>query len=1540
MTLGAAARSLRRLAAGTRGATTRARIERLVELAERDPHGRELNIGDVVAELFPHDDRGVERFRELRSALRGLASKQGVELACEVDGQKHAAAHQRRCWFEGADDEVERIEQLSLDASQSPPGTVEVKARARRAIRRVCIDGPSTALARDLTERLTSALSVDRELDVELSDTRALAGERPSEVRDRRLAAADLVVCLLSHEYLREHGDSAAAAGAAVMPVAIEPLGRADLGRFGSAFAHDGKSYEDCGRRGQFVNALHAQIAARVTRPAKEGPAWECLLPGDITSDVVDARAQRATLDHPPATARAPDDTVDVQRHLQTWADDPAGRPYLVVFGEYGMGKTTACQVFTRALIERRRGGDGSGRLPIYLDLRNLGDAKLRAPTLEPILDHLLDRAWQSGLGARPTAREVIDHVQRQRAVVVFDGLDEVLVHLSEREGQALLRQLWSILPPQLHTDDATRPRAGRVLMTCRTHFFRTLREQHTYFRGEDREAVGADAYAALHLLPFSEDQVRAYLERREDRDLAVAGVDRALEVIRAVHNLSELVARPYNLRLVADQLGALERRIASGESVDTAALYDELVASWLARDEGKHELRKHDKLRLMEELAAELWRAGRRSLPVEGLEAWLLRRLGTDDDLGRWFALQRPDVAVLAEDLRTATFVVRPGADEFRFAHTSLLEYFLARRLARALVEGDTAAWELPQPSPETLDFLGEIIAAGDTQACLRGLRALRASYRPQASELAFAYCLRALGRGAPAVPLAGFQLDSARLSGVQVVGAEDGPPLSLAGSALAGVDLRAARFERVRFERCDLRGADLTRAELHDCVFERCQLEGADLTGTIIRDSRARQLDLRDVRAHRTQWLRCDLHGARWPDAGHGHLVAALRAGAPPARAPARERARLTTFTGHIHLVEAVAFSPDGARLASVGHDGPVRVWDAGSGDELLRLTGHNRWVYAVAFSTDGARLASASNDATVRVWDAASGDELLRLTGHNRSVYAVAFSPDGARLGSAGADGTVRVWDAASGDELLRLTAHNSWVYTVAFSPNGARLASASEDATVRVWDAASGDELLRLSGHNGSVRAVAFSPDGARLASAAEDTTVRVWDAASGDELLRLSGHEDSVGAVAFSPDGARLASASEDATVRVWDAASGDALLRATGHNSWVRAVAFSPDSARLASAGRYGSVRVWDAASGHELLRLTGHEDSVGAVAFSPDGMRLACASNEATMRLWDAANGHELLRLTGHNSWVDAVAFSPDGARLASASEDATVRVWDAASSHELLRLSGHEDSVGAVAFSPDGARLASASNDATVRVWDAASGDELLCLTAHNGWVRAVAFSPDGARLGSAGVDRTVRVWDAASGDELLRLTAHNGSVRAVAFSPDGARLASASEDATVRVWDAASGDELLRPTGHEGWVHAVAFSPDGARLASASNDATVRVWDAASGDELLRLTGHNSWVYTVAFSPDGARVASAGADGTVRVWNAASGDELLAVHGFAANERAVFTAGTLTSCTPGAWRWLGWLAPAPETGRLTRYPAETFGPLPVDA
>ncbi len=587
--------------------------------------------------------------------------------------------------------------------------------------------------------------------------------------------------------------------------------------------------------------------------------------------------------------------------------------------------------------------------------------------------------------------------------------------------------------------------------------------------------------------------------------------------------------------------------------------------------------------------------------------------------------------------------------------------------------------------------------------------------------------------------------------------------------------------------------------------------------------------------------------------------------------------------------------AYSPDGQRLASASPDKKIKVWDMGTGQQLLTLKGHPEPVRSLAWSPDGQRLASASGDQTVRVWDLASGQEALCFQGHRGEVCGVVFSPDGKRLASASRDRTVRVWDLASGQEALCFQGHSSFVFSVVFSPDGKRLASAGADQTAKVWDAASGQEALTFKGHKGPVLSVAFSPDGKHLASASGDQTVRIWDLATGQEALSFKGHTSSVMSVVFSPDRRRLASAGHDRTVRVWDLATGRETLCFKGHIHWVMSVAFSPDGQHLASSDGV-MVKIWNAASLPEGLIRKG-ANSVTSVAFSPDGQRLASANFNALVKVWDTATGQEALQLQGANQAPSGgplvtypVAFSPDGKRLAGASRDHSVKVWDTATGQETLSLKGHAARVGGVAFSPDSKRLASASQDQTVRVWDLATGQEALCFKGHTGGVDNVAFSPDNQRLASASsMDGMVKIWDAATGQEIFSLagrdratTVSGWAVGSVAFSPDGRRLASAKAHGMVKIWDTATGQELLTFPGFTGPLysmacHSAVFSPDGKRLASLGVDYTIKVWDAATGQELLTLKGHTTTVTSLAWSPDGQRLASASLDQTIKIWDA---------------------------------------------------------------
>jgi hypothetical protein len=247
------------------------------------------------------------------------------------------------------------------------------------------------------------------------------------------------------------------------------------------------------------------------------------------------------------------------------------------------------------------------------------------------------------------------------------------------------------------------------------------------------------------------------------------------------------------------------------------------------------------------------------------------------------------------------------------------------------------------------------------------------------------------------------------------------------------------------------------------------------------------------------------------------------------------------------HGAVVSGVDFAPDGRQLATSAADLTARVWSLADGRETLRVA-HDEFaqtgplaelmrdsVNTVAFSPDGARIATAATDRTARVWSVPEGRELARLS-HEAQVLAAVFSPRGDHLATACADGTARVWALADGRELLRLD-HESAVNDVAYTSDGDRLGTV-DDAGARVWSVSGGRQLVRIEHPTDTVWALAFPPDGTSVATVDDEGSVRVWSLPDGRELLRVQ-HEDA-GSVAFSPDGRRLATGSGGrAALRVW-----------------------------------------------------------------------------------------------------------------------------------------------------------------------------------------------------------------------------------------------------------------------------------------------------------------------------------------------------------------------------------------------------------------
>jgi WD40 repeat protein len=300
--------------------------------------------------------------------------------------------------------------------------------------------------------------------------------------------------------------------------------------------------------------------------------------------------------------------------------------------------------------------------------------------------------------------------------------------------------------------------------------------------------------------------------------------------------------------------------------------------------------------------------------------------------------------------------------------------------------------------------------------------------------------------------------------------------------------------------------------------------------------------------------------------------------------------------TYSGHSAYVSAVAWSPDGKRIASASGDHTAQVWDAATGKHILTYRGHSSDVLALAWSPNGQYIATGSLDTTVQVWNATTGATVYTYRGHSGAVFDIAWSPDGQRIASASDDGTVQIWMALTGRRIATYTGSSNArggavaSNAVAFSPGGRQVAIGTAGPAILI-DAATARILGYYGPPGGNADAVTFSPDGRYLATGRDDFTVEVWDIATTTRVFTYTGHIDDVFTVAWSPNGKRIASGGADGTVQVWDALTGGHAYTYRGHADFywghftfgqqVDSVAWSPNSKQLASGATDNTVQVW-----------------------------------------------------------------------------------------------------------------------------------------------------------------------------------------------------------------------------------------------------------------------------------------------------------------------------------------------------------------------
>src|SRR5262249_1659549 len=142
--------------------------------------------------------------------------------------------------------------------------------------------------------------------------------------------------------------------------------------------------------------------------------------------------------------------------------------------------------------------------------------------------------------------------------------------------------------------------------------------------------------------------------------------------------------------------------------------------------------------------------------------------------------------------------------------------------------------------------------------------------------------------------------------------------------------------------------------------------------------------------------------------------------------------------SLEGHADAVTAIAFSPRGQIVASVGTDKTLRLWETSTGGELANLEeGHTDAIQGIAFAPSGRQIATAAADKSVGLWSAALPRVFASRTWSNRTgpTGVAAVTSDGKLLATVGEKHEIQLLDCYSGDNRGVLRGHRSAVVHLA-------------------------------------------------------------------------------------------------------------------------------------------------------------------------------------------------------------------------------------------------------------------------------------------------------------------------------------------------------------------------------------------------------------------------------------------------------------------------------------------------------------------------